>query len=111
MQRALQPVAPPSADRDDQGVVGKDAAAGKSDAPVLGVDACQRVYVQLGALLVGDLGEIEEVGLGEIKGRRHREWLVDELAVRGNQVHLHPDLQKRAQRQQRLDRPRRRRHR
>jgi len=30
----------------------------------LGVDARQRVYVQLGALLAGDLGEIEEVSLG-----------------------------------------------
>jgi hypothetical protein len=73
------------------------------DAPALGVDARQRVYVQLGVLLAGDRGEIEEVRLGEIKGRCHREWLVNKLAVRCNQVHLHDDLEERAQRQQRLN--------
>ena len=42
------------------------------------------------ALLASDLGEIEEVGLGEIERRRHRKRLVDELVVRGNQMHLRP---------------------
>ena len=59
--------------------------------------------MQLGVVICSDLGKLEEVGLGKFKGCRHRERLVDELAVRGDEVHLHPDLHERAQRQQRLD--------
>ena len=55
--------------------------------------------MQRGALICSDLSELEKVCFGKFKGFRHRERLVDELAVRRDQVHLHHDLHKRAQRQ------------
>ncbi len=104
VQGALQPVAPLSADRDDDGVVWKHNAAREPDGSRLGVDLRQGVHMQLGVVICSDLGKLEEVGLRKFKGCRHRERLVDELAVRGDEVHLHRDLHQRAQRQQRLDR-------
>ena len=101
MQRALEPLATPRSDGEDQGVVGELRAAREMHAVVLAVHPLQRVHVQLRALVRCDLSQLGEVGLGEIEGLSHGERLIDEMAIRGDQVGL-GDGQQGAQRQQRL---------
>ena len=81
MQRSLQPFAAARADRDHQGVVGELAADREVCLASGGVDAVERVLVQRRFVLAGDLGELEQMRLGKVERRRHRQRLVDEVAI------------------------------
>jgi hypothetical protein len=53
--------------------------------------------MQSGVLVLGEVGEVEQVRLSEVKGRRYGEGLVDELAVRGHEMQLRDDIEERTQ--------------
>jgi hypothetical protein len=104
MQRTGEPRTPSRADRHDHAVVQQPGSAAKGNTPLVRLDRFQRRDTQLRATLSGDRGKIEQTRLCQAERLRYRQRLVNEAAVRSDQVHTGSAPEKRAQSQKRLDR-------
>ena len=103
VQSTREPLDRPRADSDEHGVVRQRRSARQLDRAALRVHGRERVGVHMGAVVRGDLGEVEVQHVDHAERRCDRERAVDEIARRGDDVDVDSHLDVCMQSDQRLE--------